>query len=248
MELAEVRNRIIMDHIGKLVHVVVDRPIGYQHGDIVYPVNYGYIPGLLAGDGEEQDAYILGVREPVTEFDGQVIAAIHRRNDCEDKLVVAPVGSIYHQGQIAEAVHFQEQYFDISIISSFEKSCGVLPYRTVNGQREFLLVFEAFSKCWSIPKGHMEAGESDVQTAMRELYEETGLTAKLDTGRSASIEYPISDFARKEVVFYLGEVEGTPKVREGEIDKYKWVTGEELKDYLFPNAFEACKGLFGSHS
>ena len=233
----------VKDLMGKLVHVVVDRPIGYQHGDITYPINYGYIPGMTAGDGEEQDAYILGISEPITEFDGQVVAAICRRNDCEDKLVIAPVGYVYHQGQIAEAVHFQEQYFDTRIISCFEKSCGVLPYRMVNDQQEFLLVFETYSKCWSLPKGHIEAGETDVQTALRELYEETGLTANLDTSRCASIEYPISNFARKQVAFFLGEVVGVPKVREGEIDKFKWVTAEELKDYLFPDTYEACKAL-----
>lgn len=243
MNLGEMNRRRITDQIGKIVHVVVDRPIGYHHGSIVYPVNYGYIPGMMAGDGEEQDAYILGVAEPVTEFDGQVVAVIHRKNDCEDKLVVAPKGSIYHQGQIAEAVHFQEQYFDIRILSCFEKSCGVLPYRINKGKQEFLLVFETYSKCWSLPKGHMEPGETDIQTALRELCEETGLAARLDTSRAASIEYPISGFARKEVVFYLGEVAGVPKVREGEIDRYKWVSAEKLQTYLFPNAYEACKKL-----
>ena len=243
MNLEETRNQLIKAYMGKHVHVVVDRPIGYQHGDITYPINYGYIPGVIAGDGEEQDAYILGVSEPITEFNGQVVAAICRKNDCEDKLVVAPVESVYHQGQIAEAVHFQEQYFDTRIISCFEKSCGVLPYRMVNGQQEFLLVFETYSKCWSLPKGHIEAGETDVQTALRELYEETGLTANLDTSRCAFIEYPISSFARKQVAFFPGEVAGEPKVREGEIDKFKWVTAEELKDYLFPDTYEACKAL-----
>ena len=231
------------DMIGKLVHVVVDRPVGYQHGDIVYPINYGYIPGLIAGDGEEQDVYILGFNEPLATFDGQVIAAICRKNDCEDKLVVAPTGSMYHQAQIAEAVHFQEQYFCSRIISCFKKSCGVLPYRTMNGKREFLLVFETYSKCWSLPKGHIEMGETDVQTAQRELYEETGLTAALDTSRWSSIEYPISAFARKEVVFCLGEVAGVPQTRDGEIDKFKWVTAGELKDYLFPDTYEACQKL-----
>ena len=237
------REKLIRELMGKEVHVVVDRPIGYHHGDIVYPINYGNIPGVIAGDGEEQDAYILGANDPLAEFDGQVVAAICRKNDCEDKLVVAPVGSVYHQGQIAEAVHFQEQYFDTRIISCFEKSCGVLPYRMVNGQQEFLLVFETYSKCWSLPKGHIEAGETDLQTALRELYEETGLTANLDTSRCASIEYPISNFARKQVTFFLGEVIGIPKVREGEIDKSKWVTAEELKDYLFQDTYEACKAL-----
>ena len=119
----------------------------------------------------------------------------------------------------------------------------MLPYRIVDGQQEFLLVFETYSKCWSLPKGHIEAGETDVQAAQRELYEETGLTAKLYTTRIASIEYPISKFAWKQVAFFLGEVTGVPKVREGEIDKFKWVTAEELKDYLFPDTYEACKAL-----
>ena len=130
------RDKMIHDLLGTQVHVVVDRPIGYRHDDIVYPVNYGYIPGILAGDGEDQDAYILGVPYPVSSFDGQVVGAVRRKNDCEDKLVVAPEGMVFHQGQIAEAVRFQEQYFDSYTISLFHKSCGVLPYRTVNGQRE----------------------------------------------------------------------------------------------------------------
>lgn len=243
MSSADNRAQIISDYMGKHVHVVVDRPIGYQHGEIIYPINYGYIPGLIAGDGEEQDAYILGIDEPLTEFDGQVVAAIRRMNDSEDKLVVAPAGKVYHQGQIAEAVYFQEQYFDIRIRSCFEKSCGVLPYRIVDGTREYLLVFEFFSKCWSLPKGHMEARETEEQTALRELYEETGLTAQLDLSRRASIEYPISKVSRKQVVFYLGAVTGTPKVRDGEIDSYKWVAAGELRNYLFPDTVKACKKL-----
>lgn len=239
------RRKKLNDLMGKVVHIVVDRPLGHNHKGMVYPVNYGYIPELIAGDGEEQDAYILGVSVPITEFDGQVVAAICRRNDCEDKLVVAPVGSVYHQGQIAQAVHFQEQYFDTRIISCFEKSCGVLPYRKVNGRQEILLVYETNSQCWSIPKGHMEAGESEIQTALRELKEETGLTAILDTNRIASVEYSISNFAKKEVVFYLGEVIGTPQVREDEIVKFKWVTADELGKYLFPDICEACKELLG---
>jgi len=239
----ELRNKLIAQYMGRPVHVVVDRPAKSQHKGITYPINYGYIPGLIAGDGEEQDAYILGVFEPLTEFDGQVVGAIRRINDCEDKLVVAPSGKTYHQGQIAEAVHFQEQYFETRIISCFEKSCGVLPYRFVDGQQEFLLVFETHSKCWSLPKGHIEAGETDVQAALRELYEETGMTASLDAGRFSSIEYPISTFARKQVAFYLGEVTGMPRVRDGEIEKFKWVTAEELRDHLFPDTYAACMEL-----
>ena len=237
------REKIIRELMGKTVRVVVDRPIGYDHNGLVYPINYGYIPGIMAGDGEAQDAYILGIDEPLTEFEGQVVGAVRRKNDQEDKLIVALPSQRYHQGQIAEAIHFQERYFIGTIDSLFRKSCGVLPYRMVNGERKFLLVFENYSQCWSLPKGHMEAGETEIETALRELYEETGLTAQLDTGRSASIEYPVSDFSRKQVVFYLGQVTGEPRVREGEIDGFKWVSEEELENHLFPDTVEACRKL-----
>ena len=237
------REQIIHSLLGTTVHVAVDRPIGYLHGDIRYPVNYGYLPGVMAPDGEEQDAYILGVAEPVAAFDGRVIAAIRRRNDCEDKLVVAPEGVVLHQGQIAAAVHFQEQYFQYAIDSLFQKSCGVLPYRITEGRREYLIVFEQFSQCWSLPKGHMEAGETEAETALRELWEETGLTARLDTTRQAVIEYPISPIARKQVVFFPGLVTGSPRTRDGEIEAFRWVPAEELGNYLFPDTVAAIGSL-----
>ena len=116
MNSREQRDLIISQWMGKLVHVEVDRPIGYHHGDIIYPINYGYMPGVMAVDGEEQDVYILGVSEPISEFDGRVIAAIRRENDCEDKLVVAPDGIMFDQAQITQAVHFQEQYFVSTVL------------------------------------------------------------------------------------------------------------------------------------
>lgn len=240
------RQQIIETYLGKNVRVIVDRPVGYVHGDLVYPVNYGYLPGVIAGDGEAQDAYILGVREPLSFFDGRVIGAVCRRDDCEDKLIVAPEGVLLHQGQIEEAVFFQEQYFDTYVVSLFRKSCGVLPYRVVAGKRQFLLVFEAFSQCWSLPKGHMEAGETEMQTALRELFEETGLTAVLSYGKAASISYPISSVSSKQVVFFLGEVSGQLKIREGEISAFRWVDESQLQDYLFADTVEACKKLLDS--
>lgn len=100
--------------IGRTVTVAVDRPLGSRHPEypeLIYLVNYGYIPGILAGDGEEQDAYILGVEEPVRTFTGRVIAVIHRLDDAEDKWVLAPAGSVYTAEQIAAATAFQERYF-----------------------------------------------------------------------------------------------------------------------------------------
>ena len=105
--------------IGKIVKVIVDRPLGTyhpKHSDLYYSVNYGYIPGILASDGEEQDAYILGVDAPVNEFVGKVIAVIHRTNDVEDKWIVVPEDASFSKKEIMEKVAFQEQFFDVDII------------------------------------------------------------------------------------------------------------------------------------
>lgn len=80
-----------------------------------YTVNYGYIPGVIGGDGEELDAYLLGLDEPTESYVGKVIAIIHRENDIEDKLVVAPVGAEFTKEEIEAAVHFQEKYYETHV-------------------------------------------------------------------------------------------------------------------------------------
>lgn len=104
--------------IGKFVEVIIDRPLGSvhpNHKDIVYGVNYGFVPNILGGDGEEQDAYVLGVDKPIEKFKGKIIAIIHRKEDCETKWVVAPAGMTFSAKEILEKVHFQERYFTVSI-------------------------------------------------------------------------------------------------------------------------------------
>ncbi|MBO5857444.1 MAG: inorganic pyrophosphatase [Clostridia bacterium] len=101
--------------IGKKVKVIIDRPLGTyhpKHKDIFYSVNYGYIEGIIAPDGEEQDAYVLGVSEPVSEFTGKIIAIIKRLDDVEEKWVVAPENMTFTKEEIMEQVEFQEKYFN----------------------------------------------------------------------------------------------------------------------------------------
>ena len=104
--------------LGNIVKVVVDRPLGSyhpKHKDIYYPVNYGFVEGIIAPDGEEQDAYILGVDVPVKEFVGKIIAIIHRADDVEEKWVVAPESVSFTKAEIMEQVEFQEKYFQSEI-------------------------------------------------------------------------------------------------------------------------------------
>ncbi len=104
--------------IGSLVTVIIDRPLGSyhpHHPDLYYPVNYGYIPGTLASDGEEEDAYVLGVDVPLKMFTGHIIAVIHRQDDTEHKWVVAPEGVTFSAEEIRTLTAFQEQYFQSTI-------------------------------------------------------------------------------------------------------------------------------------
>lgn len=104
--------------IGKTVKVIIDRPLGSKHPvhDMIYTVNYGYVEGVFAPDGEEQDVYVLGVDIPLTEFEGEIVAVVHRLNDMEDKWVAAPSEMKFSEEQIRDLLHFQEQYFESEII------------------------------------------------------------------------------------------------------------------------------------
>lgn len=107
-------------YLNKIVTVKMDRPLGSKHPKhgFVYPVNYGYIPNTISGDGEELDAYVLGEHKPLVEFTGRVIAIIHRTNDNDDKLVVMQNGRNYTNEQIMALTEFQEQYFESVIYRS----------------------------------------------------------------------------------------------------------------------------------
>lgn len=118
------RESLIQQYLGKTVTVTIDRPIGFHHVTkgihLYYTVNYGFLPGVPGGDGEEQDVYVLGVAEPLQTFTGSVIGVVRRRDDNEDKLVAAPEGMAFSAKQIAQAIHFVEKYFDSTIESIFD--------------------------------------------------------------------------------------------------------------------------------
>lgn len=112
------RKALVYSYREKMVDVVIDRPIGSVHPkyeDMIYPLNYGFIPNVFGGDGEEMDVYLMGLNVPVKEYKAKVIAIVHRHNDVEDKLVAAPEGMSFTKMEIEDAVRFQEQYFESEI-------------------------------------------------------------------------------------------------------------------------------------
>lgn len=116
--LYTLRKALVYSYCEKMVDVVIDRPIGSVHPkyeDMIYPLNYGFIPNVFGGDGEELDVYLMGLNVPVKEYKAKVIAIVHRHNDVEDKLVAAPEGMSFTKMEIEDAVRFQEQYFESEI-------------------------------------------------------------------------------------------------------------------------------------
>lgn len=105
--------------LGKIVAIKIDRPINSKHPkhEFIYEVNYGFVPDTKASDGEEIDAYVLGVDKPLNEFTGKCIAIIHRLNNNDDKLVIVPENfTEISDEEISKAVNFQEKWFKFEII------------------------------------------------------------------------------------------------------------------------------------
>lgn len=108
-----------LDYIGKRVAMVVDRPLGSvhpKHANIIYNINYGYIPNTQSGDGEELDAYLIGVDKPLDKFEGFCIAVLRRTQENDDKLIIVPEGTTVTEQEIRKQVDFQEKFFESNIL------------------------------------------------------------------------------------------------------------------------------------
>lgn len=133
------------DFLNKIVTAKIDRPLGSKHSEKypkhIYPLNYGYIPNTISGDGKELDCYILGVYEPITNFTGECIAIIHRINDNDDKLILAPEGKNFSDDAIIALTEFQERFFKIKIIRkssiNFNKNIPELSVTDLNKSLNF---------------------------------------------------------------------------------------------------------------
>lgn len=105
-------------YLNQRVRVKIDRPLGSRHPrfDLVYPVNYGFLPEVMAPDGEELDAYVIGVDRPLDYFEGICIAVVHRIDDNDDKLVLTEPDRRFCDEEILELVDFQERFFKSTIV------------------------------------------------------------------------------------------------------------------------------------
>lgn len=249
----------LCEYLGQTVQIRIDRPVGSvhpKHKDIICPVNYGYLPGVIGGDGEEQDVYLLGVDVPVEEYTAKVIAVIHRENDREDKLVAAPDGMVFTRRQIRAAVRFQEQYFRSKILldpqrpivtfyrddlhapkTTMPAHLGVNAIITCGGK--LLLEKRRDSNTWGLVGGGVMKTETTLQAVTREIYEELGLRVsekdlcKLavygEPGRIAA--YKDGSIWRMVVVVFGLQLTEEPTMRiSAESRDLQFFTKEQLRD------------------
>ena len=104
--------------IGEEIEIIIDRPLGSKHPkyDMIYPVNYGYIPNTKSFDNEELDCYLLSVNEKVDRYKGTCIGIIKRLDDNDDKFIIVPNGVSLTDEEIEKEIEFQEKYFKHIII------------------------------------------------------------------------------------------------------------------------------------
>ena len=106
----------------------------------------------------------------------------------------------------------------------FEKSCGAIVYRKFHGNTEILLIKHVNSGHWSFPKGHVEAGETEVETALREIKEETGIDVIIDPSFRETVSYYPRKDTQKSVVYFVAKAKNFDFVpQEEEISQIKWV-------------------------
>ncbi len=184
--------------------------------------------GYYIDQGNTYKVYIITNRILGQSERCHIIACEQSESGRPLRLVAAPLGEIFYEPEIRKRV---SAYTKIeSILCLYEKSCGAVVYRKMGDTIKYLLVKNHNGRCWSFPKGHVEMGESEKETAAREIKEETGLDVRFKPDfRETGIYHPFGRTSKK-VVFFLAEAKSDKvNIQRREIDHYRWATMGQAK-------------------
>lgn len=224
--------------LGKLVRVCITDPVGspLPNGN-TYMLNHGKPIGKFKTSSPISGVLILGIDNPVKHFDGRVVAIIKFRDNGEQKLVASPKSKRYINWEIDNSVKFYTEGRPYTLECFYERSCGAVVFRKINEDYRYLLIRNRRSSNWSFPKGHVEAGESQEDTAKREVLEETGLHINIIPGFISKSQYSIQNKIQKTVQLYVATTNDTQtRIQVEEIEDYIWLTYENaLRSLKFEN-------------
>ena len=221
--------------LGKIVRVKVTKPCNFNDSrrSIRYLLNFGLAEMQKDKKTFVLGAYILGVNHPVRVFEGRVIAVLRRKEGGRSLLVVAPKNMRRINYEIENVLSFAEQPGSYTLECLYEHSCGAVVLRTINEEQRFLLIKNKRSNNWGFPKGHMENGETPVQTACREVLEETGLRITMIDGSRCESQYKIGGTVEKRVEIFLASTKDTQTViQKEEIEDYIWLRYADALELL----------------
>lgn len=185
--------------LGKYVRVRVTEPMHSfdSESNISYELNYGTVESGLDPHSPVKGAYIMGVSHKVRIFEGRIIAVVKQKNVKGVYVVVAPKSKRYIVHEIEDALAFAFNPDEFELNCLYECSCGAIVYRIINSEVRFLLIKNKRSSNWGFPKGHMERGENEKETAYREVLEETGVRARFMPDFRFKSEYSIQNRIEK---------------------------------------------------
>lgn len=221
--------------LGKNVRVRVTKPCNYfdTRLNLRYQLNFGIAEVKTEKRAFIYSACILGISHPVKIFEGRIIAVVRHNDKRPNYIVVAPKKSRYINHDIAEKIAFYEKSGNYSLECLYESSCGAVVFRNFGSERRFLLIKNKRSSHWGFPKGHIEKGETKIDTAKREVLEETGLHIKLFDGFEMSSDYKIAGRVEKNVTVFLATTDDTQTIiQEQEIEDYIWLDYKQALDML----------------
>lgn len=221
--------------LGRFVKVRVTSPM-YSYNNrfgFKYKLNYGIIEDHKTRKNTVQCAYIMGINHPVRNFDGRVIAIVRRNGGKGVVWVVAPKSTRFIVNDIKAAIDFAEGKNGYTIDCLFERSCGAVVFREADAELKYLLIRNKRSAHWGFPKGHVEPGETDEETAIREVLEETGLNIDILPGFVKKSDYTIQGKIEKSVSIFLAKTKETHyTLQVEEIEECGWFSYDKAMSTL----------------